>query len=181
MEPVPTASQIRFGIRHKNREWENQGIPWEPVRAIASRKMHYLTQLIGIMDAASGADSEPLAFARMYPNLQFEGHLLPLDEEGWRWYADNADIHTEKQYVKHILNAHDGEAKLVGDYEWEQFTPSGGNVLNPRFWHCQYMKHPETRKYMGWRMQQGWHAATLLNPKNEANWILRWRATRGTS
>ena len=32
-------------------------------------------------------------------------------------------IHAEKKCVKHILNAHDGEARLVGDYEWPDAYP----------------------------------------------------------
>ena len=45
-------------------------------------------------------------------------------------------------YVKHILNWHDGEVRLLGDPSWAKFPATGGDqvgsdgltVFHPRFW-----------------------------------------------
>ncbi len=111
-----------------------------------------------------------MALRRKWPNLQFEADLVALDAEGVRWYEDNFDIHSEKEYLKHMLNKHDGEARLVGDPSWEEFPASGGPPFEPRFWHCQYMKDPETRKYMQSRTWEAWAQDRLT--VSDAKWIL---------
>ena len=76
-----------------------------------------------------------------------------LDDEAKRCYMDNLGVDsTLKSYVKHILNWHDGEVRHIGDFSWEPFPAAGGNmlfsVLHPHFWHYQFMKSTETRRWL---------------------------------
>ena len=55
----------------------------EPVKAIASRKMHYFTRLEAIIDAAAPGAPE-LKSNQRFPNLQYAGGLHVLDDEAKR-------------------------------------------------------------------------------------------------
>jgi hypothetical protein len=132
-------------------------------------------------DAAAGAPVLP--FTRLFPNLQFlEGHVRVLDAEAKRWYEQNLNIDSGlKSYVKHILNWHDGEVRLVGDFQWEEFPAPGGydlvpaaagefTVFHPNFWHPQFMKNSETRAWLFHRRTTTWKLDDL-RPEDVA-WIL---------
>ena len=60
-----------------------------------------------------------------------------LDDEARRGYMENLGIdRTMKSYVKHILNWHDGEVRLLGDFQWVrfdlvQFPAAGGDQVVP--------------------------------------------------
>ena len=58
----------------------------------------------------------------------------------------------------HVLNWHDGEVRLLGDFQWVRFPATGGQpvvdehgpftVFHPHFWQYQYMKNAETRAWL---------------------------------
>ena len=52
--------------------------------------------------------------------LRWDVHVL--DEESRRWYIDNMVMGEDfnKWYTKHMLKLHDGEARIVGDTEWQK-------------------------------------------------------------
>ena len=142
--------------------------------------MHYLKQVEGIMDAAAAPGAPELPFTKLFPNLQFSaGPLRALDDEAKRWYMENLGVDpTLKSYVKHILNWHDGEVRLLGDFQWKKFPAPGGDevepdgftVYHPHLWHYQYMKNRDTRAWLIWRKTSVWKLQDL-RPQDVA-WIL---------
>ena len=81
-------------------------------------------------------------------------------------------------YVKHILNWHDGEVRLLGDPSWAKFPATGGDqvgsdgltVFHPRFWHYQYMRSKEAREYMHWRKTSKYKLDDLRT--EDVKWVL---------
>ena len=144
-----------------------------PVR----RKQHYLKQLENLIDEAAATGAQ-LPFMAAFPNLQYsEGPLRLLDVAARTWYYDNLNIRGYLSYVKHILNKHDGEVRLLGDSQWELFPATGGDPDNPGFtvfhpdlWHYQYMTHPETRQWALWRRTSEWATQDLR--ADDVAWVL---------
>ncbi|CAK0883168.1 unnamed protein product, partial [Prorocentrum cordatum] len=52
-----------------------------------------------------------------------------------------------RDYVKHILALHDGEARLVRA-GWEPFPASGGSILQPCYWHYQFSRGWDTYSWL---------------------------------
>ena len=151
------------------------------MQAISTRKVHYLKQIEEQMDASAAPGAQPLEFTRLYPNLQFlDGPIQVLDEVGKRWYMENLQVdHGMKRYINHMLNNHDGEARIVGDTWWSELPAPGGglpthtdgwSVLHPNLWHYQHMKNPATRAWLLER-KNGPYKHEELSPGN-ALWIL---------
>ena len=156
-DPTPSAEDFRRGIMHKNRE--KAGTLVDVVEALASSKLHYLPKLQrairdAIAEAASGAEDRSFKFCKKYPNLAFDDEVVELDEAGRNWYVYNRfallqdDEASEEDYVKAILNRHSGEARLIGDSEWELFPATVGSFLHPRFWYAQFMSDESNRTYL---------------------------------
>ena len=126
-DPLPSPWQVVSGIEHKNLFHPEPRLQ-EPVQAFGSRKMHYLKEVEEIMDTAVAPGAPELPFTRLFPNLQFlDGPVGVLDDEAKRWYMDHLNIDPGlKLYVKHILNWHDGEVRLLGDPFWAKFPATGG-------------------------------------------------------
>ena len=81
------------------------------------------------------------------------------------------NIRNKEDYVKHLLNHHEGEARFVGDSRWELFPASGGGEpWNACYWSYQFVGTNETRKYLYERSQEEWSDRDL-NP-SEINWIM---------
>ena len=60
-------------------------------------------------------------------------------------------LRTKADYVKHILNKHDGEARQFGEASWVEVSPpaSGGEWLHrARFWHYQFATEAETPTWL---------------------------------
>ena len=87
---------------------------------------------------------------------------------------DYVRVDSEVVYVKHILEAHNGEVRLHGDTGWVIFPAPGGNteftVFDPVFWHYQFMKDSETREWLR-RRRTGEDAGYELS-EQEVAWIL---------
>ena len=124
---------------------------------------------------------------RLFPKLPFlEGPLRVLDEKAKKWYMENMGIDsTLKKYVKHILNWHDGEMRLVGDFQWEKFPATGGDqvvsdgftVFHPHFWYYQYMRSTDTRGWLFRRKTSKWRLQDLRTQDVYPSWT---RPTRST-
>ena len=174
-DSLPTPLETVNGIRHKNLSPETLQ---EPVQAYASRKTHYLKKLEDLMERPD------LPFVKRFPNLQFsnqnlEGRPRPrvLDDRAKQWYMKNMGIDKDmKTYVKHILNWHDGEVRLLGTPGWTKFPagykvgPGGFTVFHPNFWHYQYMENKQARDWLRWRRTSSWKEYDLSNEWVE--WIL---------
>ena len=73
--------------------------------------------------------------------LLVDEYLRALDDAAQQWCMENLPgIASPKAYIKHIPNMHDGEVRLLGDSEWEEFPAARGlkfTVFHPNFWHGQ--------------------------------------------
>ena len=97
--------------------------------------------------------------------------MEPLTPDSWWVYQKKYKVKNHAEYVKHILNKHDGEARLVGENEWVPFPASGGiSPKNARFWHYQFATVDSTRKYLHERSQEDWADEDLDD--YELKWIL---------
>ena len=84
-----------------------------------------------------------MVFPGQFPNLSPPFHgLEPILPRSWQALKDRFGFASERDYLKHILEAHDGEARLIGDGDdWTPFPVSDGvDVSNPCFWHHQFAK-----------------------------------------
>ena len=103
--------------------------------------------------------------------------MEPLDEGSAVWerlrYAFG--VHTKADYVKHIVNKHDGDARFVGDAGWEPFPASGGDdvhVYKACFWHYQFATTRETRRWLYGKSQEEDLCDADLRD-SDINWIAR--------
>ena len=69
-----------------------------------------------------------------------------------------------RDYVKHILALHDGEARLVRT-EWKPFPASGGSTLQPCYWHYQFSRSWDTYSWLSS------HRGDFTN--EDVDWIMR--------
>ena len=165
-EPLPSPWRVVRGIKHKSRDRPEPLL--EPVQAWHTRKIHYQKAIEIEMERNKPYEDFP--FTKRWPNLQFldAWPVRELDAEAKTWYASNFGIDPDmKNYVKHMLNMHDGEVRLLGDHywtalpagwaDWEDTSPTpatGGRqitIYHPNPWHYQYMRNPETRVYFAKR------------------------------
>ena len=130
-EPIPTAQEFMEGIGHRNNKEDVRGQLWDVARAIASAKVHYLPKIQALVMKTA------CVFAEAKPDLstRSDGNH-PLSESSWidlkRAFANGkfAKVDTFADYMKHILHKHDGEARLVGDAQWEPFSAYGEDVAS---------------------------------------------------
>ena len=177
---IPTPRDFVEGLPHHHREEEYQGELWDVVRAIASTKMHYLSKLVTDMNVGTAEPEYHVGwkFQEEFPDLSPEaGGMEPLDEGSavWERLRCAFGVHTKADYVKHIVNKHDGEARFVGDAGLEPFPASGGDdvhVYKACFWHYQFATTRETRGWLYERSQEeDWCDADL--PDRHINWVAR--------
>ena len=164
-DPIPDGLAFVTGIAHFN----PQGAPIvDVVRAIHTKKMHYLTKVQESMKDAKRS-SELLKFMTCYPDTSpASGGYTRLNPKGWDW-LQVLGLSDWPDFVKHIVAQHAGEARMVGDCWWEdlvEMTPqwdkddirvSDGLEIarNPCFWHHQFMTTTETRLWMAERQGEG--------------------------
>ena len=62
-------------------------------------------------------------------------------------------IETEDEFVKHLLNWHDGEVRFVGETWWMEvetlpvYDGMRCGLNHTRYWHAQTMRQEETRNW----------------------------------
>ena len=161
--PLPTASEFMEGIPHKNDDPMNKGALWNVVQALASTKMHYYAylqqQMTSATRAASGAaasvleqraiapqDVDVARFQEVFPYVPPGGVVEPLTEATWSSLQKEFNLSTHVEYVQHILDSHDGEARLVGDTGWNRLPAE--QASKACFWHYQFAKKAETRRWL---------------------------------
>ena len=98
--------------------------------------------------------------------------MQPLSSDAWLRIKREFKVKSEVDYVKHLLNAHEGEARFVGDEGWYDF-PASGEVQpwNARFWSYQFVQTHDTRKYLYDRSQEDDSEADLTWA--EIRWIMQ--------
>ena len=168
LDRIPSCYEFLQGIPHKNDRDEYAGQVWNVVRALGSRKMHYL----GKLQEDLWPDGKPwpaeVPFNDAYPDAVFDhGHhaLQPWAfEVTKKWCKATSDY----DYVKHILNKHDGEVRHWGRLEWHPL-PGDVDFTDLRFWHYQFVKTHEVREELLWyhlNQREG------KLPMRTINWIL---------
>ena len=130
------------------------------MRAIGSGKRFYFNQLAELMRRRD--DSFP--FMEAFPDTRATGGNLALDDYGWWRLAQELGIKNEAMLVKHLLNKHDGEMRLVGADSWVDFSATGRDgrhiVYHSRFFHSKSMRTEEMRKFCFWH-----HGAGRTDPR----------------
>ena len=193
-------------MSHRITEANHRGQWWDPVRAIHSNKVYHLNLLKAEALAATGADALPppeplppvrergtrqrggLVFTEAYPDTRTDGGMSPLTARGWQFLRLEFDMPNQLEWVKHLLNFHDGEVRFVGDPWWADVTDaaSGGcmpNLRLPAFWHPQTMRTKRAKEWCFWNHGAGqtiqWRKQEPLTPKDIA-WIMRVEGGRDT-
>ena len=163
-DPIPKGAEFILGIRHRNSDPRYRGVLWEPVRAIASNKMHYLTKL---RQRISESPSN-YAFTSAFPDLSpASGGTKALTRDGWFELKEEMKLTCEGDYIKHILTKHEGEAKLAFDHGWGPFHE---DYRKPVFWHYQFARNLEVRRWLYNRSQEEWCDNDLTD--RELRWML---------
>ena len=153
--PIPFVREWLKGIHHKNtyHPWWQL---WDPVRALASYKLITLEQLYDKCDwpvsMRGGERGRLLPFTSAYPDTRGTGGVKALTPVGWYGLWVEFGIETEEQFVKHLLNFHDGEVRFVGPNWWEEVPEHGLN--HTRYWHSQTMRTEKTRRWC-WQSHGG--------------------------
>ena len=133
--PTPSSEEWYYGFHHKNTKSEVAGDLWDPVRSIAPHKQYCLKKLEGLPAFA--------VFTEAYPDTRKIGGVRALTEPGWNGLYAEFGIQTEHEFVKHLLNWHDGEVRFVGEPWWETVEMTR-DLYHSRYWHAQTMRHERT-------------------------------------
>ena len=126
-DPIPNAEELLQGIGHKDDAPEHRDELWELLRALGSRKVHYLPELMRDFLGASGAKG-PSAFSHAFPDAVFsDGWRARTDQEFQEAVARLPGDGT-KECAKHELARHDGEVQYWGTAgNWRPFPAERKN------------------------------------------------------
>ena len=75
-------------------------------------------------------------------------------------------VHTVPQFLKHLCDTHNGEARLFGETSW---TPLRGPVCHPRLWSYQFARNQRTRQWLAERSARDENQWLTLE---EVHWVL---------
>ena len=146
LEPIPSCHQFLEGIPHKNDKAEYAGQLWDVVRAMGSKKMHYLAKLGKALWPVRGP--WPRApFSNAYPDAVFGEGYNALQPWAFQRTKELSNAKSDYHYVRHILNKHDGEVRHWGPREWVP-VPPGVDITHSRFWSYQFCKTPAVRAHL---------------------------------
>ncbi len=176
-EPIPTMYELLRGIPHYNNRKRNKGELWNVVRALASKKVHYRRRLQEALGwgpgggAASGAASGA-PFRQAYPNAALDDGWSALTAEAFHRTLAATGMTNEDEYVKHLLNKHDGEVRHWGAPSWLPVPPDYVFALrHHRFWHFQFAKSGEVRRWLQDRCPRpGWKDALEWK---DIDWVMQ--------
>ena len=171
--PIPTAQEFVEGIPHHNSSPDNAGKKFDVVRAFHSTKMHYIPKLNkALIDSGDAASGAKITFQDAFPNLlpPFGGDVA-VDEFHWGKLKSELNVHTEADYLKHILTKHDGEVRLVADdQQWEVLPASGGSPYQACYWHYQFCSEGVTRDWLYQRsLEKSWNRDLTFR---DVQWLL---------
>ena len=158
-DPLPSAEEFVTGIEHKSDNADKAGQKWDVPRAFHSRKMHYLPRL-----RAEVMENIDWPFHAAYPDLRpASGGRQRLPLHAWKTIQQLFKARDGPEYVKHICAAHDGELRLLDNWKWVPFPASGGSINQACFWHYQFARQVETRRFLYDRNQEEWWASELTD------------------
>ena len=108
-------------------------------------------------------------FCKAFPNLQpacggERVEYMDPAHPAWALLRDRWSVRTVPEFLKHLFNKHDGEARLLGDASW---VPLDEDVRQPAFWSAQFARTDPSRQWLANRR----NPAELLSWE-EAHWVL---------
>ena len=81
-------------------------------------------------------DIEGWPFSTAFPDLDpASGGQVPLSQRAWEMVQEKTNLRDYSDYVKAMLNKHDGEAKLVYHDGWVPLTV---DPKHAELWHYQF-------------------------------------------
>ena len=147
------------GVRCRHRDFRHaekyREQTWDVVRALGSKTAHYRSRLREELwphwwrGTGGGAAGAP--FSEAYPNIVFGDGWSALTHQAFEDAKCAAQIRDDDEYVKHLLDRHDGEVRHGGPRWWREVpTDSVAALTNPRFWHYQFAKTGAARRWLTW-------------------------------
>ncbi len=142
--PVPSPNEFLTGIRHANGSDAQKGKFFSVARALASTKVHFLGELRKHLDGV-GFDSDRL-FCEAFPSLQPASgacrravECADRDRKIWETTLRKMwGVETLPDFLKHVCNKHDGEARLIVEGDWARM-PADVDVRDPALWSPQFV------------------------------------------
>jgi hypothetical protein len=170
-DPIPRQQDFINGIDHKNNNPRNSGQMWDVVRALHSRKMHYWSKLIKVIE-----QTPDLKFCEAHPHLSpASGGTQRMGDRTWQSLKKEMGLQSKADYVKHMLTMHDGEVRLVGAEDFyialEEFAP-GESLYHPCFWNYQFATHAETRQWLYQRSEEHRQQDQCLT-RRDVEWMMQ--------
>ena len=166
---VPLPAAFIKGIPHFNDSMKHLGQRWDVVRAFASTKMHFL-DLLKHKFEGEGFDSRRF-FCTAFPSLQPAsggGPRIACVVSGdpiWAVLRETWKVETIPEFLKHLFNKHDGEARLIEEGDWMPLDDDC--VRHPAFWKSQFAKTDASQRWLFERESQD-EELTM----EEVNWVL---------
>ena len=142
------ASEFRSGIAHMNANVDTEDQLWPVARAIASRKVHYLGLLRASLHGVSLHSRR--FFCSACPSLQpasggVRVEYVDPEHPAWDLLRTRFSVETVPGFLKHLVNRHEGEARLIGEAAW---APLQADVCNPAFWPCYFARTDRSRRWL---------------------------------
>ena len=166
---VPRPSEFCVGIEHLSANEAHIGELFDVPRAFGTQKQHFLSRLSATF-AGVGFD-DPRFFCEAFPSLKPGGAAAEFVDGRhpvWETLQKECGVNAVPDFLKHICNKHDGEARLLQRGEvWLPLAPDI-DVRDSAFWHQQFVEEAESRQWLAERDP----ADKLLSWDNVA-WVLR--------
>ena len=179
-DPIPSETEFAQGIEHRNSDPSNAEKLFHPIRAVATRKAHYLTRIrraaepyhdaLGVLELKTDC-----VLGDLYSCLPDPRDARPLERREWENLVSRGLAENPTDYIKTVFNAHDGEANVLGG-DWRKFEApraASGALVSFKagyFWHAQTFRNEECRKWL----TQYWrdHAIDTELPDAAINWLM---------
>ena len=180
-DPIPSEKEFVDGIEHRNNEPSNQEKLYHPIRAIGTGRPHFFARIKEAQEkfhqeAGNIELREGSFYHRLYEHLPDPRTGGPLEPDEWQKLVTDGLVKNPTDYIKTVLNAHDGEANVLrGDwreFETPTYAASGAPVSFKAgyFWQAQTCRKYEARKFLNDYWQQN-QMHTLLSDE-DINWVM---------
>jgi hypothetical protein len=159
LEPM----DIRDGIKHHGDKKEDKETLWNVPRALCSSKHKYLKWFKENLDGRGRpASGELFLFNQLWPNTAPKVHgTVPLTKREEQDLKRDSLIKTDFDFVRNLINYHDGEVKLPIDNGFKNRFPETLDVCEARFWSYQYATTAKVRRWLYERHKERGEEARL--------------------
>ena len=109
------------------------------------------------------------------------GGCYRLSQSAWEQIKSDWQLRGKEDYIKHICEAHAGEARLCGESWWQEldmtlrkdgYSVTGEEHKKACFWHYQYMSNLDAKHWLHARSQEDFRTARVYTPtpKETVSW-----------